>query len=133
VPKSPVSPTFAPVSALAAAVAALASPAGAQRNCIDLVLRMRNVEKELNDIRFEYEYGLDTADSVAQELVAAGLVDGRDRVMVAAKLQSIVDDPQRVTALTFPLTAGNCEPHEKDETALIGYGQLTIDSPATPR
>ncbi|KAF0286725.1 Serine/threonine-protein kinase OSR1 [Amphibalanus amphitrite] len=127
----------APAAPAAAAPATGAAPQPAAgtgtRNCIDLVLRMRNQQRELNDIRFEYEYGLDTADSVAQELVAAGLVDGRDRIVIAAKLQSIVDDPQRVTTLTFPLTAGFCEPHERDESALMGYGQLTIDSPPSTR
>ncbi|XP_037089676.1 serine/threonine-protein kinase OSR1-like [Pollicipes pollicipes] len=125
--------TPAPASAAAAAPAAVPAAPATARNCIDLVLRMRSQQRELNDIRFEYEYGLDTADSVAQELVAAGLVDGRDRIVIAAKLQAIVDDPQRVTTLTFPLTAGFCEPHERDETALMGYGQLTIDTPAGPR
>lgn len=98
------------------------------RAVIDLVLRMRNQKAELNDIRFEYSYGLDTADSVAQELVAAGLIDGRDRVVVAAKMQAIIDQPSQVTQLTFPLTSGFCEPHEREETSLYGYGQLTLEN-----
>ncbi|KAL1116497.1 hypothetical protein AAG570_004969 [Ranatra chinensis] len=87
---------------------------------INLVLRMRlvsywlvlkrchnrrNSKRELNDIRFEFAVGTDSAEGIASELVGAGLVDPRDMLVIASNLQKLIDSHGTLTTVTFPLVS----------------------------
>ncbi|XP_011495463.1 PREDICTED: serine/threonine-protein kinase OSR1 [Ceratosolen solmsi marchali] len=93
---------------------------------INLVLRLRNQKRELNDIRFEFAVGVDSAEGIAAELVGAGLVDGKDIVVIAANLQKLIDSAGQIRTVTFPLNSGHAVNEIPDDKALIGFAQISI-------
>lgn len=97
---------------------------------INLVLRLRNANRDLNDIKFEFCPGQDTVEGVAQELVSANLIDGRDMVVVAANLQKIIEGASSNNSLVFALNSSYDPQEIADEKTLVGFAQLSIIDPA---
>lgn len=91
---------------------------------MNLVLRMRNANRELNDIRFEFVVGKDTSDGIASELVGAGLVDNNDVNVMAGNLQKLIDQRNTLKTVTFQLCSSGGE--VPDEKSLIGFAQISI-------
>ena len=89
-----------------------------------LVLSLRNDQRELHDIKFDFTIGKDTSESVSRELVEAGLVDGQDLIIMAANLDKIIE--KREKQQVFRLNSG-CGPNEAPcDKSLLGFAQLTL-------
>jgi len=93
---------------------------------VNLVLRMRNLRRELHDIRFEFVVGKDTAEGIATELVDAGLVDALDTHPMAQHLDQLIAASATMKTITFQLSSGVQPGEVPDERSLVGYAQISI-------
>jgi len=93
---------------------------------VNLVLRMRNLRRELHDIRFEFAVGKDTAEGIATELVDAGLVDTLDTQPMAIHLDQLIAQCDTMKTITFQLSSGVQPGETPDERSLVGYAQISI-------
>lgn len=93
---------------------------------VNLVLRMRNARRELNDIRFEFAVGKDSADGIATELVGAGLVDSKDIHVITENLQKLIEGRDCMKVVTFPLNSTLGSNEQPDDKSLVGYAQISI-------
>ena len=62
-------------------------------------------------------------------MVTAELIDGHDRVIVAANLQKLIELAQQNTnkkSLTFALNSGVAPNEIADERTLTGFAQLSL-------
>ncbi|XP_058055373.1 serine/threonine-protein kinase OSR1 [Anopheles bellator] len=113
-------------SATVPAGGTLIAPGGDSSVPVNLVLRMRNANRELNDIQFEFVVGKDSAEDIAAELVGAGLLDELDVAIMSANLQKLIDSRATLRTVTFQLQSG-CAPGEQlEEKSLVGYAQISI-------
>uniref|UniRef100_A0A182K3Y0 non-specific serine/threonine protein kinase n=1 Tax=Anopheles christyi TaxID=43041 RepID=A0A182K3Y0_9DIPT len=114
------------LEASAAALGAMSIGTDTTMVPVNLVLRMRNANRELNDIQFEFVVGKDSAEDIAAELVGAGLLDELDVAIMSANLQKLIDNRGTLRTVTFQLRSG-CAPGEQlDEKSLVGYAQISI-------
>lgn len=116
--------TDPPTAAVGAALSAKLVITDQDGLVVNLVLRMRNANRELNDIRFEYVVGKDTSEGIATELVGAGLVDPNDTIIMTSNLQRLIDQRSTLKTVTFQLCSSGGE--VPDEKSLIGYAQISI-------
>ena len=87
---------------------------------------MRNPKRELNDIRFEYQPTKDTADGIANELLATGLISSADLSPMATSLSQLVTNPPPSRVLTFRVSTGFGSTDLPDEKNLLGFAQLSL-------
>lgn len=116
--------TTDPTAAVEAAMSQQLSMGEGEGQVVNLVLRMRNEKRELNDIRFEFAVGKDTSEGIALELVGAGLVDPNDTNFMAGNLQRLINQRATLKTVTFQLSSSGDE--TPDEKSLIGFAQISI-------
>jgi len=93
---------------------------------LSVVLRMRNPNRELNDIRFEYQPSKDTTEGIATELLTNGLINRSDVTVMASSMRQLIENTPPTRVITFRVSTGFNPDEAPDEKALLGYAQLSL-------
>ena len=97
-----------------------------------LVLRLRNTSRQIQDIRFKFHSNRDSAEGVSNELVAAGLIVREDLGAMVDNLDQLITQPPPSRTLTFRTSTGITLNDIPNERMLIGFAQLSITNPNDP-
>ena len=97
-----------------------------------LVLRLRNTSRQIQDIRFEFLPDRDSAEGVSNELVAAGLIVREDLGAMVDNLDQLITQPPPSRILTFRTFTNMTLNDIPNERMLIGFAQLSITYPNDP-
>jgi len=116
-------PSYPPPTAQAAPAPAAAPIASRP---LSVVLRMRNPNKELNDIRFEYQPTKDTTEGIATELLTNGLINKSDVTVMASSLRQLIENTPPTRVITFRVSTGFNTGEAPDEKTLLGFAQLSL-------
>lgn len=92
---------------------------------LNMNIRMRNADKRLNDICFGFGIGSDSPVELAAELVSAGHINTKTAQNTSESIQFLIDHYPICKVTTFKLNNIGLADNEYDETALIGYAQLS--------
>ena len=96
----------------------------AQPHKFVLCLRMRNDVNELNDIKFPFNSAEDSADSVAQEMVTAGLISGANKILLAHNIVKIIEG--HVQQVLFKLNLPPDSREMPNAETFCGYAKLSL-------
>jgi len=97
-----------------------------QNQVLKLTLRIRNIQGDLHDIKFDFNKATETVQDVVAEMVSACLIDGRDAQSVSSTMTKLVENPTLASA-TFALKSYVDPSQAPDDKLLIGFAQISLN------